>query len=192
MAYVVNVAGATLVRVAPQQNTPFVAGTYVANTFVDLGYTRDGVTITFNGFFVDVPTDADGGESGPPSDVQFMGMSANIRIEATKFDPAVMAMCRMRISGSGVEGVPGAPVDAATPSGGFQAIATGAIGQLMLGGSNAFKLLMNNVYDPYLFLNAFPRDANDKNVASKYTTDHMEWFAIRNGVGGALYTRTLS
>ena len=55
---------------------------------VDIGYTRNGADVTLEGFFIDIPGDAHGGDDGPPIDVQYLGEMARVRVELTKYDAA--------------------------------------------------------------------------------------------------------
>lgn len=61
------------------------------SSYSELGTTRDGVSLTSDGYFIDVHNDENGGEAGPPIEIQFVGETAKIRIELTKYDPTVAA-----------------------------------------------------------------------------------------------------
>lgn len=74
----------------------------------DLGYTRNGVQYTEEGFYADVPGDENGGDEGPPVEVQFFGEVHRIRCELTKYDQAVAAKVAAKVAG-GNGGTPGAP-----------------------------------------------------------------------------------
>ena len=78
-------------------------------TYEDLGTTRDSPQITSNGFFLDIHNDENGGEAGPPVEIQYMGETANIRLELTKYDPAVAAKLEDHFANTGTPGVPAAP-----------------------------------------------------------------------------------
>lgn len=54
-----------------------------------LGYTADGARVTVNPYSIDVPSDREGGESGPPRDVQFVGVDAEIYLELTEWEASV-------------------------------------------------------------------------------------------------------
>ena len=66
----------------------------------ELGYTRNGADLTDEAFFVDVPGDENGGDEGPPVDIQYLGGIARLRLELTKFDPAVADKIIARIKGA--------------------------------------------------------------------------------------------
>ena len=51
-----------------------------------MGYTRNGVDITMEAFFLDVAGDEFGGDDGPPVDVQYLGEVGRVRCEFTKYD----------------------------------------------------------------------------------------------------------
>jgi hypothetical protein len=67
---------------------------------VELGYTRNGVDFTDEGYFIDVPGDEFGGDEGPPIDIQFLGTIARFRCEFTKYDSAVAAQLAGRVNGA--------------------------------------------------------------------------------------------
>ena len=87
MGISIQVSGAALIQV----------GTGVNGAMEILGYTRDGVSIRYDGHFLDVPTDDAGGEAGPPADIQHLGETAMITLEMTKFDSAVAGRLAARI-----------------------------------------------------------------------------------------------
>ncbi len=93
-------------------------------TYTDLGTTRDGIGITSDGYFLDVHNDENGGEAGPPIQIQYLGETAKIRIELTKYDPAVFATLEEHFANSGTAGVP-------QPAGVFMFVDTVASGQLI-------------------------------------------------------------
>ena len=63
-----------------------------------LGFTQDGVELTFEPFTLDVPGDEHGGTDGPPIDVQFLGMIVRIRLQLTSWDTAVWKTIETRIN----------------------------------------------------------------------------------------------
>ena len=95
----VNVYGFADIQVAVQ-----------GTNYLDLGTTRDGAQITSDGFFLDIHNDENGGESGPPVEIQYMGETAKIRLELTKYDPDVAAKIEDHYANSGnAPGTPGMP-----------------------------------------------------------------------------------
>lgn len=52
-----------------------------------LGYSRDGVRISFQPKWIDIASDDWGGASGAPADAQLVGAIATVQCELTKYDP---------------------------------------------------------------------------------------------------------
>lgn len=69
-----------------------------------LGFSRNGVDITEEPFFLNVPGDEQGGDDGPPIDVQFMGTVHRVRIQLTKWDKVVSDKLTNRIAGADTPG----------------------------------------------------------------------------------------
>ena len=154
MAAAVLVAGATAVSV----------GTGAAAALEALGYTRNGVIVRKDAFWLNVPGDENGGDDGPPIEIQYLGEIAIVRLELTKFDTAIIAKLAARLRG-GTEGTPG------------------TVGQLIFSGSKDYRLLLNNTNDVINFPRAIPRGAYEKNRASKYTTAILEFECHKDGSG---------
>jgi hypothetical protein len=72
----VNVAGPTIIYL----NSNSGGG------FSELGFTRDGAMITPESYWAEVKCDDNGGEGGPASEIQYLGETARIRLELTKYD----------------------------------------------------------------------------------------------------------
>jgi hypothetical protein len=70
-----------------------------------LGYTQNGITYVEEGFYTDVPGDENGGDEGPPIEVQYMGEIHRIRAELTKYDSAVASEIGAKVAGA-THGVP--------------------------------------------------------------------------------------
>ena len=68
MANLVHVAGLALIKIS-----------FGGSGYLELGYTRNGADITHEGFFLDVPGDENGGDEGPPIEIQFLGEIARVR-----------------------------------------------------------------------------------------------------------------
>jgi len=141
MAVAINVAGLASVYV----------DTGGSNALELLGYTRNGVDITDNGYFLDVHTDVDGGDDGPPTDVQYLGGTITIRMEFTKYDDAIRAKIDTRLYG-GTSGV------------------NGAVGSLMRGGAKTYRLVINTPTTPYNFPIVIFRDPYELNKGTKFST----------------------
>jgi hypothetical protein len=65
-----------------------------------LGYTRDGAHVSTEAFWENVPGDENGGQQGPPIDIQYMGETARIRLELTKWDTTLADALAARLSGT--------------------------------------------------------------------------------------------
>jgi hypothetical protein len=90
----VQVAGLATVKVATA-----AGGTGALQT---LGYSQDGVFRTSQTFVENVPGDENGGQAGPPVEIQYMGEIEKVRIELMKWDPTVMAYLLARFRGATV------------------------------------------------------------------------------------------
>ena len=154
MAESVQVAGPCLVKV----------GTGSAGSLETLGYTRQGADVRDQAFFVDVPGDQNGGDQGPPIDIQYMGEIARIRLELTKWDDAIAAKIRTRLL-AGTEGSPG------------------TAGTLMFGDSKTVRVLLSTTMGPMNFPRAFLRDPWEVNKGTKYSTLVVEFEAHKDSTG---------
>lgn len=162
MAATINVAGAS----------PVYVDTGSAHALELLGYTADGCEIDFPGYFLDVPVDDHGGESGDPADVQYMGDTARIQLNLTKWDEAVADKIRPRLYGGSVGVV-------------------GTRGSLMIGGALTYRLLINSPTRPYNFPVVIFRDAHRINKGTKYSTWVNGGVAYPNA-SSVLYNATTS
>ena len=79
MAVTVQVGGLALIRVA----------TAVGGALADFGYTQDGAQITTEGHTINVPGDENGGDEGPPVEIQMLGETARVTLQMTKWDSTV-------------------------------------------------------------------------------------------------------
>jgi hypothetical protein len=79
-----------------------------------LGYSVNGVEIIEDAFMGDVPGDLNGGDLGPPIDIQYFGQIDRVRIEMSQYDPAIMDLIRPRLNGNapGLIGTPGSLIGA--------------------------------------------------------------------------------
>jgi len=154
----IHVNGVALVKVGPVTAT--------SDSIWDLGYTRNGAEISFQGFFLDVPGDENGGDDGPPIDVQYMGETATIRMELTKYNATVAEQVQARLS-DGAGGVPG------------------QAGFLMFGDAKAWRLLIVPANSPINFPRAFPRNVIELNKGTRFSTLVVEFEAHKAGTGAA-------
>lgn len=143
-----------------------------AGSLETLGYSRNGVTVSEEAHHLDVPGDENGGDEGPPVDVQILGETARVRLELTKIDTAVADKIRARVAA----GTAGTPPTAGT---------------LMFGGSKAIRLLIHSTTSPINFPRAFPRNAIELNRGTKYSTFVCEFECHKDG-SGVLYNSTTS
>lgn len=135
-----------------------------------LGYTRQSAEIRSQAFFVDVPGDENGGDQGPPIDVQYLGEICRIRLELTKWDEAVADDVRSRLLG-GTEGQPGTP------------------GTFMFQGAKTIRVLVHSTTGPMNFPRCFLRNEWEINKGAHYSTLVLEFEAHKDG-SGVLYDDT--
>jgi hypothetical protein len=165
VSYQVFVPGAALIQVDAGE-TPGV--------LVDLGYSRNGVDIALDGFYVNVPGDENGGDEGPPIEVLQLGQTARVRLELTKWDPAVIDVLNSRRWGGGA--TPGTP-----PS----------VGIMMFGGAYTHRLLIKTTSRPFNFVRAFVRGPIEvPQYGSKFATVVCEFECHKNADGVLFNTTT--
>lgn len=172
MAIAVEVVGPALVCVA--QSGVNLPGTPVntdgAGNLVHLGYTRNGVTLSYEDYFLDVPGDQHGGDDGPPIEVQWLGSIARIRCEFTKWDEDVFEAIAARVS-TETFGDPGNFV----------------VGHLMFSNESTTRVLV--LPQPLVagkvrnFPRCFIRAAIEINHASKYSSPIVEFEAHKDASG---------
>lgn len=162
MANQVNVAGAVQIK----------TGTGSASALEVLGYTINGARITENAYFSDVPGDENGGNEGPPIDVQYFGQVDFIRLELSKYDPAVWAKIVPLLKG-GTAG------------------SAGTVGTLVFSGSADFRVLLLGSNFTRNYLRCIPRQPQDINVGSKFSTLVLEFECHKDG-SGVLWNTTTS
>lgn len=138
-----------------------------------MGYTRDGVTPTFEAFRLDVPSDRRGGEAGPPVDIQLMGEIARIRIQFTEWDRAVAD----KVFPRSILGTLGVPI---------------TTGTLLLNTTNAYRLVLSSTITPYNFPMALPLGAIEINKGSRFAELVTEWEAHYSDAAGYLWNRVVS
>jgi hypothetical protein len=154
----VNALGAALVKVDAGTGLEIV------------GYTRNGADISERQFVIDVPGDENGGDEGPPIEIQDLGQIAHIRLEFTKWDPAVIDKIRARLKG----GTAGSPA---------------AAGTLVFAGSKDFRLLVHTTTRPMNFPRVTFREPIEHNMGTKYAILTLEGTAYKDG-NGVLWNAT--
>ncbi len=159
-------------------------GTGTAGALEHLGYTRDGVNLRFDGYFLDVKTDDAGGEGGPGADSQYLGATCNISMEMTKWDSAVSnkLINRLNIVGQ----------TAGT-------VSTAVIGGLMITGGYTHRILITLtsgltsnptgagvINFPIVLL----KEAIELNKGTKYSTLRLDGVAWTSSAGLLFNTST--
>ena len=125
-----------------------------------------------------------GGEAGPPIEVQYLGETARIRVELTKYDPAQAVKMEARIKDA-TAGTPAKP------------------GTLVFTNSKHFSVAIKTTNPTTLavvtrtYPRCIPRHGIELNRGSKFSTFVVEFEAHRNndlttssedGVNGSLWT----
>lgn len=147
MALAVHAVGAALVKIDAKQGAGLES----------LGYSINGVEITEESFFSDVPGDQNGGDEGPPISIQYFGEIARVRMELSNWDSTVGDKVRGKVpdTAAGVIGTVGQVIDGT--------------------GTNYYRLLILSTTEPQNFLFAIPRGAIEVNKGTKYSRFVCEW-----------------
>ena len=149
-------------------------GTGSAGALETLGYTRNGADVSEEGFWIDVPGDENGGDSGDPIDIQYIGEMARVRLELTKFDQVILAKVMKRLN-----------EDAKTAG------TVGTVGHFVFLNASEFRLVINTPTDPKNFLRAVPRAPTQRNMGTRFTMKVVEFDCYKNS-NGVLYNATTS
>jgi hypothetical protein len=165
MAEQYNVAGAVLVKI-----------TAPSGSLETLGYTINGPQIREEVFYSNIQVDQEGGEAGPPGDVQVMGQIDHITLQLSKYDPAVSAKLQQLIPG----GTAGTPFTAPAEP-----------GYLLFQNSKTFRLLLTGSGFTRNYLRAIVRDAREFNVGAKSSVLTVTVECHRNA-SGVLWNTTTS
>lgn len=145
-----------------------------SNALEILGYTRNGVDVYDEGFWIDVPGDENGGDQGDPIDIQYLGEMARVRIELTKIDTAVLAkVMKRRNAAAKTAGTVDTP------------------GRFVFLNSEFFRLVIDSPTDPRNFLRAIPRAPTQKNMGVRFTMKTIEFDCYKND-SGVIYNATVS
>lgn len=136
-------------------------GTGAGGALENAGYTRNGAEITSEAFMLDVPGDENGGDDGPPVDIQELGELIRVRLELTKFNVDVTSKIQARLL-DGVAGVKATP------------------GTLIFADLKYMRLLLNTVRRPLNFPFAVPRDPIEVNSGTKFSTLLLEFLCYRD------------
>ena len=162
MATTIQVDGLATIKIA----SPF------GGTLETLGYSENGVEITERQFTGDVHGDENGGDQGPPIDIQNFGEEHIIRMTLTKYDEAVIDKIRAGLAG-GTAGTPGTS------------------GSLYIQGGLAFRLLIHTVNRPRNYVQVVFTEPKEINKGTKHSKAMLVGRAVRlTGTTGAIYNST--
>lgn len=165
MAITIHVAGACLAKIDANQGSGLES----------LGYTVNGAEIEERDYHSDVPGDQNGGEEGPPIDVQYFGAVHVVRLDLSSWDTAVVNKLLAKIA-TGTAGTLPTP------------------GSLMGSGSLTYRLLLLTTNEPRNYPRAFLRNGVRKNHGTKFSRLSLEFecHGSTAGGGGTLYNATTS
>lgn len=132
-------------------------------TLADLGYTINGVEIREETFSEDIHGDQNGGDAGPPIDVEVYGEIHRIQLTLSKWDEAVANIIRANVAG-GTAGVPPTP------------------GTLLFAGGHAFRLAINSVLRPRNYpIVLFLKEPKEVNKGTRFSRLVLTGVAYKNG-----------
>lgn len=136
-------------------------------TLVELGITRNGVTVSYEHFYYDVPGDEFGGDDGPPIDVQWLGSIARVRCEFTKYNRTYLDAVLGLVQGSTFG-------DMNTQSSGSSKYP----GELLFTPLNYTRVLLDNsIGDRMNFPRCIIRAPHEQNYSTKYASPIVEFEA---------------
>lgn len=162
-------------------NVPGVAHILIAipsGALQPFGYTANGAQVTFEGYEIRVPSDENGGDEGPPAEIQYLGQTARVRLEMTKFDQSVSELLLRRLP----SGTLGQPIGTGTPA-----------GTLLFAGLQYFRLVIASAVKPFNFpCVSILRAPQDLNVGTKYQRHVVEVECYKHPTTGILWDRTIA
>jgi hypothetical protein len=161
MAKVPHVAGAALVKVG------------FGSALEELGYTRDGADTRQEAHFRDIPGDENGGDDGPPIEIQYLGETCRVRLELTKFDSVVANKITARLN----DATPGAIPTA---------------GSLMFAGNKFQRVCLVCPNEPVNFPCCICREPIELNKGTKYSTLVIEFVAYKHPTTGILFNSSIT
>ena len=141
--------------------------TPTGGSLILLGYSINGVEITERVYTLDVNSDENGGDAGPPIDVQYMGEMHQIRMLMPKYDVTEIDKIRAVLA-SGTAGTPG------------------TAGTLMFTAVETFRLLIHTVSRPRNYLNCIFREVREINKGTKHSQALVVASCYKDG-NGLLY-----
>lgn len=155
-----------------------------ANSVVEIGYTHDGVRMSIDPRWGDIQSDDFGGADGPPADSQFLGGTATLTVELTKYVEANTEALSTFNAGSVTLGTFGSDTGTlvrGSSASGVLVLTTGTDGQSLVSGDLTF---------PVTFL----RGGQEVNRGTKFSTFNASWEAWVGITAGSpnkvLYTVT--
>lgn len=146
-------------------------GTGSAGALEDLGYTRNQVEVEEETFYYNVPGDQNGGDDGPPIEIQFLGQIHRVRLDLSKYDAAVVEKLR-----SGVRGTTGGTI--------------GTVGTLMAASSSGFRVLISPTSRPRNYLFGIPRIPIFEGKGTKWSPFSITFEC--HAVSGTMFNTTTS
>lgn len=167
---------------ARQANVYGTADVQVAldrTTYAELGTTRDGVGITSDGYFLDIKNDENGGEAGPPVEIQFMGETVKIRCELTKYEPIMASKLEDHCQCAN----PGEPAGAGTLM--FASAANAPTINVGTGGAVAVKIITPTKTRTYTL--CVIHDAVEVNRGTKFSTFSLTFTAYRDPISRKIF-----
>lgn len=139
------------------------------------GYTENGVIIREEMIKLDVPGDQNGGEAGNPIEIQDLGRLGRVHMEMSKWDEVVGRQVIAKANANAV---------------GFVAQGVSPIpGTLLFSNAFYFRLLIIPNVNPLFirnFLFAFPIEAYEMNIGTKYAKFVSDWICYPP-IGGGTY-----
>lgn len=141
-----------------------------------LGYTENGAEVREELLAGDIPGDQNGGDQGPPIDIQKFGLIGHVHLEMSKWDAAVAAYVMAKSNPNG--SIPTAAGVSPTPGG------------LIFSNTDYFRLLLfPSLSLPRNFLIAVPREAHTYNLGTRYARLIAD-FICYPPLGGGVYWNT--
>lgn len=116
----------------------------------NLGYTMNGAEITEQEFDLDVFSDQNGGDAGPPINIQVMGEVHTVRLLLVQWDETVLNKVRAKVAGE-TAGTPATP------------------GTLKLATGNFYRLLIHTTTLPRNYLAVTFREPMEINKGTKHS-----------------------
>jgi hypothetical protein len=161
MAKAPHVAGAAWVKVG------------FPTALEDLGYTRNGAETRQETYLQDVLGDENGGDDGPPIEIIYLGETARVRLEMTKYDMVVANLISARLSG----GTPGV---------------VPASGTMIFAGNKFQRVCLVCANEPVNFPRCVCREPVELNKGTKFSTLVLEFVAYMDPVTRVLWNTVVT